>query len=117
LPSIKWIKTEPIRKRSKEQLAGMNILVESWGGKFQSQEISAKKGMNVDLLLEKILLETDILELKANPDKHASGTVIEASLDKGRGYVATILVQNGTLKQGDMIVSGQYFGKCKSHVQ
>jgi translation initiation factor IF-2 len=101
-------------EKIKEQLAGMNILVESWGGKFQSQEISAKKGMNVDLLLEKILLETDILELKANPDKHASGTVIEASLDKGRGYVATILVQNGTLKQGDMIVSGQYFGKVKA---
>ena len=101
-------------EKIKEQLASMNILVESWGGKFQSQEISAKGGMNVDLLLEKILLETDILELKANPDKHASGTVIEASLDKGRGYVATILVQNGTLKQGDMIVSGQYFGKVKA---
>lgn len=98
----------------KEQLAGMNILVESWGGKFQSQEISAKKGMNIDLLLEKILLETDILELKANPQKQASGTIIEASLDKGRGYVATILVQNGTLRQGDMIVSGQYFGKIKA---
>jgi len=101
-------------EKIKEQLASMNILVESWGGKFQSQEISAKSGANVDLLLEKILLETDILELKANPDKHASGTVIEASLDKGRGYVATILVQNGTLKQGDMIVSGQYFGKVKA---
>ena len=101
-------------EKIKEQLAGMNILVESWGGKYQSQEISAKKGMNVDLLLEKILLETDILELKANPDKHATGTVIEASLDKGRGYVATILVQNGTLRQGDMIVSGQYFGKVKA---
>jgi len=101
-------------ERIKEQLSSMNILVESWGGKYQSQEISAKSGANVDLLLEKILLETDILELKANPDKHASGTVIEASLDKGRGYVATILVQNGTLKQGDMIVSGQYFGKIKA---
>ncbi|CAN5897806.1 translation initiation factor IF-2 [soil metagenome] len=101
-------------EKIKEQLAGMNILVESWGGKFQSQEISAKAGLNIDLLLEKILLETDILELKANPDKHANGTVIEASLDKGRGYVATILVQNGTLKQGDMIVSGQYFGKVKA---
>ncbi len=101
-------------EKIKEQLAGMNILVESWGGKFQSQEISAKKGLNVDLLLEKILLETDILELKANPDKQANGTVIEASLDKGRGYVATILVQNGTLKQGDMIVSGQFFGKVKA---
>ncbi|RYF90116.1 MAG: translation initiation factor IF-2 [Chitinophagaceae bacterium] len=101
-------------EKIKEQLAGMNILVESWGGKFQSQEISAKKGLNIDLLLEKILLETDILELKANPEKQASGTIIEASLDKGRGYVATILVQNGTLKQGDMIVSGQFFGKVKA---
>jgi translation initiation factor IF-2 len=101
-------------EKIKEQLAGMNILVESWGGKFQSQEISAKKGQNVDLLLEKILLETDILELKANPVKQASGSIIEASLDKGRGYVATILVQNGTLKQGDMIVSGQHFGKVKA---
>jgi translation initiation factor IF-2 len=101
-------------EKIKEQLASMNILVESWGGKYQSQEISAKKGMNIELLLEKILLETDILELKANPDKQASGTIIEASLDKGRGYVATILVQNGTLHQGDMIVSGQYFGKVKA---
>ncbi len=101
-------------EKIKEQLASMNILVESWGGKYQSQEISAKKGMNVDLLLEKILLETDILELKANPDKEASGTIIEATLDKGRGYVATILVQNGTLSVGDMIVSGQYFGKVKA---
>ncbi|MEP6710986.1 MAG: translation initiation factor IF-2 [Ferruginibacter sp.] len=101
-------------EKIKEQLSGMNILVESWGGKFQSQEISAKTGLNVDLLLEKILLETDILELKSNPDKQASGTIIEASLDKGRGYVATILVQNGTLKQGDMIVSGQFFGKVKA---
>jgi translation initiation factor IF-2 len=101
-------------ERIKQQLAGMNILVESWGGKFQSQEISAKKGENIDLLLEKILLETDILELKANADRVANGTVIEASLDKGRGYVATILVQNGTLKQGDMIVSGQFFGKVKA---
>jgi translation initiation factor IF-2 len=101
-------------EKIKEQLATMNILVESWGGKFQSQEISAKKGLNIDLLLEKILLETDLLELKANPEKQSSGTIIEASLDKGRGYVATILVQNGTLKQGDMIVSGQYFGKVKA---
>ena len=98
----------------KEQLAAMNVLVESWGGKYQSQEISAKKGLNIDLLLEKILLETDILELKANPDREASGTIIEATLDKGRGYVATILVQNGTLRVGDMIVSGQYFGKVKA---
>ncbi len=101
-------------EKIKEQLAGMNILVESWGGKYQSQEISAKKGLNIDLLLEKILLEADILELKANPDRKASGTIIEASLDKGRGYVATILVQNGTLRQGDMIVSGQHFGKLKA---
>lgn len=101
-------------EKIKEQLAGMNILVESWGGKYQSQEISAKQGLNIDLLLEKILLETDMLELKANPKKMAGGTVIEASLDKGRGYVATILVQNGTLNQGDMIVSGQHFGKIKA---
>lgn len=101
-------------EKIKEQLAGMNILVESWGGKYQSQEISAKKGEKIDLLLEKILLETDLLELKANPDKPASGSIIEASLDKGRGYVATILVQNGTLKVGDMIVSGQHFGKVKA---
>lgn len=101
-------------EKIKEQLASMNILVESWGGKFQSQEISAKQGLNIDLLLEKILLEADILELTANPEKGANGTVIEASLDKGRGYVATILVQNGTLKQGDMIVSGQHFGKIKA---
>jgi translation initiation factor IF-2 len=101
-------------EKIKEQLSQMNVLVESWGGKYQSQEISAKKGQNIDLLMEKILLETDILELKANPDKEASGTIIEATLDKGRGYVATILVQNGTLNVGDMIVSGQYFGKVKA---
>ncbi len=101
-------------EKIKEQLAAMNILVESWGGKYQSQEISAKKGINIELLLEKILLETDILELKANPDREASGTIIEATLDKGRGYVATILVQNGTLHVGDMIVSGQHFGKVKA---
>lgn len=101
-------------EKIKEQLAGMNVLVESWGGKYQSQEISAKSGQNIDLLMEKILLETDILELKANPNREASGTVIEATLDKGRGYVATILVQNGTLRVGDMIVSGQYFGKVKA---
>jgi translation initiation factor IF-2 len=101
-------------EKIKEQLAAMNILVESWGGKYQSQEISAKQGLNIDLLMEKILLEADVLELKANPAKVANGTVIEASLDKGRGFVATILVQNGTLKQGDMIVSGQNFGKVKA---
>ena len=81
---------------------------------IQSQEISAKKGLNVDLLLEKILLEAEMLDLKANPDREASGTVIEASLDKGRGYVATVLVQNGTLKSGDLVVSGQYFGRIKA---
>ena len=97
-----------------EQLAGMNILVEEWGGKFQSQELSAKKGLNVDLLLEKILLEAEILELKANPDREANGTIIEATLDKGRGYVATVLVQNGTLHQGDIVVSGQYYGRVKA---
>ena len=101
-------------EKIKEQLSGMNVLVESWGGKYQSQEISAKNGQNIDLLMEKILLETDILELKANPNREANGTVIEATLDKGRGYVATILVQNGTLKVGDMIVSGQHFGKVKA---
>ncbi len=97
-----------------EQLSQMNILVESWGGKFQSQELSAKKGERIDELLEKILLEAEILDLKANPKRDATGTIIEASLDKGRGYVATILVQNGTLKQGDLIVSGQYYGKIKA---
>ncbi|MFN5134258.1 MAG: translation initiation factor IF-2, partial [Chitinophagaceae bacterium] len=97
-----------------EQLSQMNILVEEWGGKFQSQELSARKGLNIDKLLEKILLEAELLDLKANPNREASGSVIEASLDKGRGYVATILVQNGTLHQGDLIVSGQYFGRVKA---
>ncbi len=97
-----------------EQLASMNILVESWGGNFQSQEISAKQGLKIDLLLEKILLEAEILDLKANPEREASGTIIEASLDKGRGYVATILVQNGTLAAGDLVVSGQYYGRVKA---
>ena len=101
-------------EKIKEQLAGMNILVEDWGGKYQSQEISAKKGQNVDLLLEKILLEAEILDLKSNPNREATGTVIEASLDKGRGYVATVLVQGGTLKSGDLVVSGQYFGRIKA---
>ena len=99
-----------------EQLAGMNILVEEWGGKFQSQEISAKQGLNVDKLLEKIVLESELLELKANPDREASGTVVEATLDKGRGYVATVLVQNGTLRIGDLVVSGQHFGRIKAMV-
>jgi translation initiation factor IF-2 len=101
-------------EKIKEQLAGMNILVEDWGGKFQSQEISAKKGLNIDLLLEKIGLEAELLDLKANPDREGSGSVIEASLDKGRGYVATVLVQNGTLKSGDLVVSGQFFGRVKA---
>jgi translation initiation factor IF-2 len=101
-------------EKIKEQLAQMNILVEDWGGKFQSQEISAKKGLNIDLLLEKIGLEAELLELKANPDRVSTGSVIEASLDKGRGYQSTILVQNGTLKQGDMVGCGQYFGKIKA---
>lgn len=101
-------------KKIYEQLAGMNLLVEEWGGKYQSQELSAKKGLNVDLLLEKILLEAELLDLKANPDREAGGTIIEATLDKGRGYVATVLVQNGTLKQGDLVVSGQHFGRVKA---
>jgi translation initiation factor IF-2 len=101
-------------EKIKEQLAGMNILVEDWGGKYQSQEISAKKGLNIDLLLEKIALESELLELKANPNRAGVGSVIEASLDKGRGYVTTILVQNGTLEQGQMIVAGQHFGKVKA---
>jgi translation initiation factor IF-2 len=97
-----------------EQLSQMNLLVEEWGGKYQSQEISAKKGLNVDKLLEKILLEAELLDLKANPNKEASGTIIEASLDKGRGYVATLLVENGTLNHGDLVVSGQYYGRVKA---
>ena len=101
-------------EKIKEGLAQQNILVEDWGGKYQSQEISAKKGLNIDLLLEKIGLEAELLELKANPDRLATGSVIEASLDKGRGYQSTILIQNGTLNQGDMIACGQYFGKVKA---
>ncbi len=97
-----------------EQLSQMNLLVEEWGGKFQNQEISAKKGLNVDQLLEKILLEAELLDLKANPDREASGTIIEATLDKGRGYVATVLVQNGTMRVGDLVVSGQHFGRVKA---
>ena len=97
-----------------QQLAQMNILTEAWGGKYQSQEISAKKGLNVDKLLEKVLLETDLLDLKANPDKNAVGAVIESSLDKGRGYLATVLVQDGTLHTGDMMLSGCYYGRVKA---
>lgn len=96
------------------QLSEMNLLVESWGGKYQEQEISAKKGMGIDDLLEKILLEADMLELKANPKKIATGTVIEASLDKGRGYVATVLVLGGTMEVGDFIVAGSCYGKVKA---
>ncbi len=98
----------------KEQLAQMNYLVESWGGKYQDQEVSAKKGINLDKLLEKVLLEAELLDLKANPNKRAIGTVIESTLDKGRGYVSTILVQNGTLHVGDVILSGTYTGRVKA---
>ena len=101
-------------EKIKEQLANMNILVEDWGGKYQCQEISAKKGINVDKLLEKVLLEADLLELKANPNKKAVGSVIESSLDKGRGYLATIMVQGGTLHVGDVMLSGCYTGKVKA---
>ncbi len=101
-------------EKIRRQLAEMNILVEDWGGKYQCQEISAKKGLNVDKLLEKVLLETDILELKANPNKLAVGAVIESSLDKGRGYLATVLVQEGTLRQGDVMLCGSYYGRIKS---
>ena len=98
----------------REQLANMNILVESWGGKYQEQEIAAKIGTNVDALLEKVLLEAEFLDLKANPNRLAKGTVIESALDKGRGYVAKILVQNGTLKVGDMVLAGTTYGKVKA---
>ena len=101
-------------EKIKEELAHLNILVEDWGGKYQCQEISAKKGTGVDELLEKVVLEADILDLKANPEKLAVGTVIEASLDKGRGYVSTVLVQAGTLKVGDFILCGAYYGKVKA---
>lgn len=98
----------------REQLASMNLLVEEWGGPYQSQEISAKKGLNVDLLLEKILIQAELLELKSNPDKLASGSVIEASLDKGRGYTTSLLVQSGKLRMGDIIVAGPYYGRIKA---
>ena len=98
----------------KEQLSQMNYLVESWGGKYQDQEVSAKKGLNLDKLLEKVLLEAEMLDLKANPNKKAQGTVIESTLDKGRGYVSTILVQIGTLHVGDVILSGTYTGRVKA---
>lgn len=98
----------------REELANMNYLVEEWGGKYQCQEISAKKGLHVEELLEKVLLEAELLELKANPRKKAVGSIIESSLDKGRGYVATVLVQNGTLHVGDVVLAGQYFGHVKA---
>ena len=98
----------------RRQLSEMNILVEDWGGKYQCQEISAKQGINVDKLLEKVLLETDLLELKANPNKKAVGAVIESSLDKGRGYLATVLVQEGTLRPGDVMLCGSFYGRVKS---
>ncbi len=107
-------KPEANADRIREQLSKMNILVEDWGGKFQSQEISAKTGKNVDLLLEKVLLEADILDLKANPDRNANGTIIEAALDKGRGYITTILVQKGTLKAGDVVLAGCHSGRVKA---
>jgi translation initiation factor IF-2 len=100
--------------RIRQELAEMNILVEDWGGKYQSQEISAKTGMNIEELLEKVLLEAEMLELKSNPKKRALGTVIESSLDKGRGYVTNLLVEGGTLRVGDAILAGQYSGKVKA---
>ncbi len=101
-------------EKIKEGLAQMNILVEDWGGKYQSQEISAKKGINIELLLEKVLLEAELLDLKGNSNKKATGTVIESSLDKGRGYVAKILVQDGTIKIGDVVLAGSTYGKVKA---
>ena len=101
-------------EKIKEQLAAMNYLVEDWGGKYQSQDISAKQGIGVDELMEKVLLEAELLDLKANPNRKATGSVIESSLDKGRGFVATILVQNGTLKQGDVVLAGTHYGRIKA---
>ena len=98
----------------KEELANMNFLVEEWGGKYQSQDISAKKGIGVKELLEKVLLEAEMLELKANPNRRATGSIIESTLDKGRGYVATMLVANGTLKMGDIVLAGTNYGKVKA---
>ncbi len=101
-------------EKIKEQLSQMNILVEDWGGKYQCQEVSAKSGKNIELLLEKVLLETEVKELKANPNKHAVGTVVESSLDKGRGYLATLLVKAGTLHMGDVLIAGPFSGKIKA---
>ena len=107
-------KPEANPEKIKEALANMNILVEDWGGKYQSQEISAKSGLNIDELLEKVLLEAELLELKANPNKNAVGTIIESSLDKGRGYVATLLVQSGTLHVADIVLAGTHTGRVKA---
>ena len=101
-------------ERIKQELAQMNFLVEDWGGKYQSQDISAKKGTGVPELMEKVLLEAEMLDLKANPNRKATGTIIESSLDKGRGYVATVLVSNGTLKMGDIVIAGTSWGKVKA---
>ena len=98
----------------KEELAAMNYLVEEWGGKYQSQDISAKKGIGVEELMEKVLLEAELLDLKANPNRNATGAIIESTLDKGRGYVANVLVQNGTLRVGDIVIAGNHFGKIKA---
>ena len=92
----------------------MNYLVEEWGGKYQSQDISAKKGIGVEELMEKVLLEAELLDLKANPNRNATGAIIESTLDKGRGYVANVLVQNGTLRVGDIVLAGNHFGKVKA---
>ena len=110
----KMDKPQANSERIREQLSQMNYLVEDWGGKYQCQEVSAKKGMNLDKLLEKVLLEAEMLELKANPNRKATGAVIESMLDKGRGYVATIMVQNGTLRIGDVLLSGTYTGRVKA---
>ena len=101
-------------EKIKEQLANMNLLVEDWGGKYQSQEISAKKGIGVEELMDKVLLEAEMLDLKANPNRKATGSIIESTLDKGRGYVATILCQNGTLRQGDIVLAGTHYGRIKA---
>ena len=101
-------------EKIKEELANMNYLVEDWGGKYQSQEISAKKGIGIHELMEKVLLEAELLDMKANPNRRSTGSIIESSLDKGRGYIATILVQNGTLKVGDIILAGTHYGKVKA---
>ena len=107
-------KPEANPEKVKEELAQMNILVEDWGGKYQSQAIAAKTGQGIDALLEKVLFEADLLDLKANPHKRAQGTVIEATLDQGRGYVTTLMVQTGTLRQGDVVLAGAYYGKVKA---